>query len=481
MSNFVGIVTPQDTQTGVTLRARVTSPKGHYTAYQDFKTMVKKSGLTDEQAVITDLNTISSRLLANGVTSITSNLTAYMPTAGENETDVKYVVTGEEIADYFNSDGIVTKRPPYGASIVVGSLTITVTKNASVAERNITISIEPYTGQELVQSVLNGITWDSIRGNNAAESSDPETNGMYNVIHPLKLSKTITSELVSDPVSVTWSVEQDVLSPVIGDDIRINVEDGVVTRPAYTDIFEQIDVNIASSMLDVITSKVENPYGRTYYRIGGLTLKATINIDDINEEVENSVTFNLKTLSSALSNKEVSEYLKENVSMFSIKDTKYNSVFTLSTINDVTERTIFFDTTGTNSSVLDMFNATGILAFTSANDLTKTGIKVTNVKWQTVDPDTVDSNPLAIHVADYSAAGFQSTSGKSVTLVLNPSTIPTRDKLVLECTVSINGYDGSISYITMYYRFSLDDLTPTVTDDVNPEGSDEGTEEIPTV
>lgn len=474
MSNFVGIVTPQDSQTGITLRARVTSPKGNYTAYQDFKTMVKKNGLTDEQAVITDLNTICNRLLINGVTSITSNLTAYMPTVGENETDVKYVVTGEEIADYFNSDGIVKKRPPYGTNIVVGSLTITVTKNASIAERNITISIEPYTGQELVQAVLNSITWDSIRGNNAAESSDPEANGMYNVIHPLKLTSTITNDLVSSPVSVTWSVERDILSPVIGDDMRVNVNTGVITRPAYTDVFKQIDVKIANSMLDIITSKVENPYGRTYYRIGGLTLKATVNIDDINEEVQNTVVFNLKTLSSALTNAEVSEYLKENVSMFSIKDTKYNSVFTLSTINDTAERTVFFDTTGTNSSVLEMFNQTSISSLTAANDLTRTGIKVTNTKWQAVDPDTVDANPLVIPIANYSSVGFQTINGKNVTLVLNPSTIPTKDKLVLECTISINGYDGSISYITMYYRFLLDDLTPTVVD--TPEQEENPTE-----
>ena len=255
MANFVGVVTQQDEQTGVTLRARVTSPKGHYTAYQDFKCMVKKSGLTDEQAVMTDLNTISNKLLANGVTGITSNLTAYMPTVGENGTNVKYTVTGDDISEYFNNDGIVTKRPPYGSNAVVGSLTVTVTKNAALAERNITISIEPYTAQELVQSVLNTLTWDNIRGQNAAESSDPSTNGMYNVIYPLKLMKTITSDLVTTPVTVTWSVTQDVLSPVIDNKKRIDIETGVVTRPAYVEVNDAKDISISSSMLDVVTSK----------------------------------------------------------------------------------------------------------------------------------------------------------------------------------------------------------------------------------
>ncbi len=461
MSNFVGIVTQQDTQTGVTLRARVTSPKGHYTAYQDFKCMVKKAGLTDEQAVMTDLNTISNKLLANGVTGITSNLTGYMPTVGENETNVKYIVTGDDISEYFNNDGIVIKRPPYGSNAVVGSLTITVTKNAAIAERNITISIEPYTAQELVESVLSTITWDNIRGNNAAESSDPSTNGMFNVIYPLKLMQSITSDLVDTPVTVTWSITQDVLSSVIDDSKRINLTDGTITRPSYVEVYEAKDVDISSSMLDVVTSKIENAYGRTYMRIGGLTLKATVNISGINSTSgEDYVVFNLKTLSKALTNKEITEYLTENISLFSIKDTVYNSVFSLSTINDTSERTIFFDITGTNSSVLEMFGVAGVLSATASNDLIKTGVKVTSVNWSTVDPDTVDTSPVAIPATEYSTSGLQ-TSGNNIILKLNPINTPTKTKLVLRCVVSVNGYDGSISYLTIFYRFSLDDLTPT--------------------
>ena len=472
MSNFVGVVTQQDIQTGVTLRARVTSPKGHYTAYQDFKCMVKKAGLTDEQAVMTDLNTISSKLLANGVTGITSNLTGYMPTIGENETNVKYVVTGDDINEYFNSDGIVIKRPSYDSNAVVGSLTITVTKNAAIAERNITISIEPYTSQELIESVLNTITWDNIRGNNAAESSDPSTNGMYNVVYPLKLMQSITNSLIDTPITVTWSVTQDILSSVIDNDKRINVADGTIIRPMYTEIYQEKDVNISSSMLDIVTSKIENAYGRTYMRIGGLTLKATISIPGVNSTStkEDYVTFNLKTLSKALTNKEVTEYLTENISLFSIKDTVYNSVFSLSTINDTSERTIFFDVTGTNSSVLEMFGTAGILSATSSNDLIKTGVKVTNVNWTTVDPDTVDSSPVAIPATEYSITGLQ-TIGNNIILKLNPNNTPTKNKLILRCVVSINGYDGAISYLTIFYRFSLDNLTPTSsgTTEENPE------------
>lgn len=461
MNNVVGVVAQQDMQTGVTLRARVTSPKGHYTAYQDFKCMIKKSGLTDEQAVMTDLNTVSNKLLANGVTGIVSNLTGYMPASGENETNISYEVTGDTIGDYFNSDGIVIKRPPYGANAVVGSLTILVVKNTASAERNITISIEPYTAQELVQSVLGVLTWDNIRGQNATESSDPSTNGMYNVIHPLKLISSITSDLVSSPVTVTWEVSQDALTPLLGGtEKRIKIADGTITRPAYLDIHAQKDIKISSSYLDIVTSKVENAYGRTYLRIGGLTLKASIKISDVEEaSLNDSVVFSLKTLSTALANSEVSEFLTENISMFSIKDTKYNSVFSLSTIKDVSERTVFYDTTGASSSILELFNTNTILSTTAANVLTKTGVKVTNVNWSTIDPDTVDSTPVAMPATEYSATGLQS-SGNAIILTLDPTSKPTKQKLVLRCVISINSYDGPISYITAYYRFSLDNLTP---------------------
>lgn len=464
MANFVGVVTQQDKQTGVTLRARVTSPKGHYTAYQDFKCMIKKAGLTDEQAVMTDLNTISNKLLSNGVTGITSNLTAYMPTIGENETNVKYAVSGDNITDYFNNDGIVVKRPPYGSSLVVGSLTITVTKNGAIAERSITISIEPYSAQEVVQSALNTITWDNIRGKNNAETSDPGTNGMYNVIFPLKLMKTITNDLIETPINVTWSVTQDVLSSVISDKKRIDTETGDIVRPAYTEIHEQKDIGISSSNLDIITSKLEYAYPRTYYRISGLTLKATIQVSGISSDSDSYVTFNLKTLSAALTNKEVSEYLSENISMFKVRDTRYGSTFQLSSITDTSEREVFFDTTGANSSILELFEESKdesgrtVLQATATNDLTNSSIEAI-VNWSTVDPSTVDTGSVSgIDISIYTKDGINTYDNKSI-IILNPTSKPTQDKLFLRCVFTINKYEGNNGYITIYYRFSLKDAT----------------------
>lgn len=462
MSNFVGIVTQQDMQTGVTLRARVTSPKGKYTAYQYFKCMVKKSGLTDEQAVTTDLNIIATKLLSNGVTGITSNLTGYMPTVGENETNVAYNVTGDNISEYFNNDGIVIKRPPYGSNAVIGTLNIVVTKNAALAQRDITISIEPYTSEELVDSVLEAITWNEIRGNNGVETSDPSTNGKFNVIHPLKLIKTITSDLVSTPVSITWEVVEDAMTPLTTQS-RIDLETGIITRPKYTDIYEAKNIEILGSLIDITTSKIENAYGRSYLRVGGFILKASISIEDIvgGGQIMDSVIFNLKTLSKPLANSEVTEFLTDNISLFSVKDTKYNSVFTLSTIDDASERTLFIDTATDSASVLEMFNTPGVFTSTINNELTKAGINVINVSWSAIDPATVGTTPVAIPLTNYSTAGLQKI-GDNFVLVLNPNTVPTETKLVMRCVISVNSYDGAISYITAFYRFTLDDITPSI-------------------
>lgn len=462
MANFVGIVTQQDVKTGLTLRARVTSPKGRFTAYQDFRCMVKKAGLTDEQSVTTDLNTVSNSLLAFGVTGITSNVTGAMPSVGENETLIKYEVTGDNISDYFNSDGIVSKRPPYGSNSVIGTLKITVTKNAAVAIRDITISVEPYTAEELIESVLDEITWNNIRGLNGIETSDPATNGMFNVINPLNLMTKVSTNLIAEPVEITWSIEEDVLSSTLGGALkRVDLVTGTITRPTYTDVYEAKNTTLSGSFVNIVTSKVENAYGRKYMQIGGLKLKATIAITDaINGgQLVDSIMFSLKTLSAALTNSEVSAYLTDNISLFNIKDTKYNSVFSLSTINDKTEKTVFIDTTRANSSILEMFGENAMSAATASNDFTGSGIEVINIQWSAIDPTTADSTPVVIPFFGYSLEGKQIINGNSV-LALDPAVAPVNTKLVLRAVISVNNYNGPISYITVFYRFALDNVTP---------------------
>lgn len=477
MANIVGIVTQQDVQTGLTLRARVTSPKGHYTAYQDFPCVIRKIGISDEQAVTTDLNTISNKLLANGADSIKNNITAYMPATGENDTTVTYVVGGaSNIKDYISNDGIVLKRPAYGAEAIMGSLTITVKKNAAIATRDIGIIIEPYTSEELMQEALSIITWDNIRDKNAPESNDTETNGMFNVMYPLHLMKTIKTDLVTDEVAVNWTITQDVLQPILSD-YRINLETGALTRPDYMDIYSQKDIQVSSSMLDVITSKAELVTGGTYYRIGGLVLTASISIAGLEES--QAVSFNLKTLSSALTDLEVQEYLETNISKFSIIDTAYGNVeFAKSTLSDTTEYDVYYDTTGVNSSNLKLYSKSDMERTTFNNDLTNSSIKINAVTWSVIDSSTLSGGGEGSSLPSYNitAAGAIPTSGGMLTL--NPSNDPTDNsitKVVLRAVINITDYAGTgTKFVKADYWFKLNNATTPEEPTPDPDDPDDG-------
>ena len=464
MANIVGIVTPKEVQTGLTLRARVTSPNGRYSAYQDFKCMIKKSGLTDEQSVITDLNTVSTKLLTNGATGIKNNLTAYMPATGEHQTSITYNVGGNgDINKYLANDGIVLKRPAYGEDAIVGTLTVTVKKNSAIAEREITITIEPYTSDELMQEVLNIIKWDNIRGNNATETKDNATNGMFNVMYPLNLMKTITTDIVSKPITVKWAVTQDITQSVL-EDYRIDIETGKVLRPFYTSIHEQKDIKISSSMLDVITSKEELASGGTYLRIGGLTLTASIAIDGIDEA--QSISFKLKTLSSALTDEEVQLYIEKNISLFKIYDTVYNTEFSLNTMSDATEHNVYYDTTGENASSLKLYTVNDIANITKNNELTNEPIKISAITWTVINPNSLadggDGAPFVNGGSSNITVGAMPTPGG--TLTLNPSIDPANnniEKFVLRAVFNITNYAGaSTMFIKIFYRFTLNNATP---------------------
>lgn len=476
--NFIGKVTRHSEKAGVTLRARVTSPSQYVTAYKDFRCMVKASGLSDEQAVITDLNYITNRLLANGVTGIRQNLSTYMPKTGPNDTDVTYSVIGEEITDYFNSDGVVIKRPAYGEPAIVGSLYIYVTKNEAAAGREITISIDPYNISEVKESIADTITWEKIRGLNWAESSDEETNGPSNVIFPLQLMPEIKSGLINEPIKVTWEIQKDVLSELF-DKARIEIKpngEGKIIRPEYYEMFQAKEsyYEYQSNMV-ICQNKIESTTAKTYMRLSGLVLTASFEIvDSINSTtIKDSVTFNLKTLSAPATNNEVAMYIQNIISDFQIKDVTYNQVFTTNTTNDgaASARNVYYDLDyldPVEASVLDFYTRNDIINLTRYNRFTSeaSGLKLASLNWAIIAPGSIETTPVSIPGTDYSLGGLQSPTmdaNKELTLTLNPVTEPVDKALILRATFSVVQYDGSPASVTVFYWFNCVDsatLTP---------------------
>lgn len=471
--NYVGKVTRQSEKAGVTLRARVTSPSKFVTAYKDFRCMVKASGLSDEQAVITDLNYITNRLLANGVTGIRQNLSTYMPKTGPNDTDVTYTVIGEEIVDYFNSDGVVIKRPAYGEPAVIGSLYIYVTKNEAAAGREITVSIDPYSITEVKESIADAITWEKIRGLNWAESTDEETNGPSNVVYPLQLVPEIKSELISEPIKVNWEISSDTLEKIL-EQPRINIDvnkgEGVIFRPEYYTMFEAKESYYAyQSNMIICQNKIESSSAKTYIRLGGLVLTASFEIiDSVNATtIKDKVIFNIKTLSAPATNDEVALYIQSILSGFKIKDVSYNQEFTTNTIDDGvgSAKNVYYDLDyldPTEATTLDFYTKNDIITMTKRNPFTNEadGLKIASVNWAIIAPGSMGTTPISITGTEYSIGGLTSPTNdqnQELILTLNPVAEPTDKILILRSTFSISKYEGYPSSVTVFYWFNCID------------------------
>lgn len=485
--NFIGKITRHSERAGVTLRARVTSPSKNVTAYKDFKCMVKASGLSDEQAVITDLNYISNNLLANGVTGIRQNLSTYMPKTGPNETDIAYTVIGEEISGYFNSDGVVIKRPAYGEPATIGTLYIYVTKNDAAAGREITISIDPYSITEVKESIGNTITWEKIRGLNWAESTDEELSGPNNVVYPLQLIPEIKSDLIGQNIKVTWEIKSDALSELL-EQPRIEIKpngEGVIFRPKYYDMYQAKESYYAyQNIMVVCQNKIESTESKNYIRLGGLVLTASFEIiDSINSTtIKDSIVFNLKTLSAATTNDEIALYIQSIINDFSIKDLTYNQVFTASSTNDGvgSAKNVYYDldySNAQNASVLDLYVKNDAIDFTKSNAFTgeADGLRISSLIWAIIAPSSIDTTPVSISGTDYSWKGITSSTNinQEQKLVLNPVTEPSDKTLILRSTFSIAKYDGPPASVVVYYWFNcIDSKTIVPPVDVEEETGD---------
>lgn len=471
--NYIGKITRHSAKAGVTLRARITSPSGNLTVYKDFKCMVKALGLTDEQAVIADLNYVSNRLINYGVAGIKNNITTYMPVAGPNETNISYKVSGATIEKYFNSDGVVTDRPAYGEAAAVGTLIITVKRNAAVAEREITISVDPYTIDEVKDSITSSITWNSIRGKNWAEASDDATSGLSNVMFPLNLTKTVKSPYIKNPIDVEWEIT-DALEEIMDGNPRINVSTGEIYRPDYVNMFKaKQEKYTLRNLLSPCNTRIDGGVNKTMMRLDGLILTGKFVINDtVNSiTINESVSFNLKTLSNAIRNDDIREWMTDNISHYLIKDTRYAKSFSSLTMNDgeSSAREVFMDKSSspTTASILSLYSKQNIIDDTKDNEFTgeADGIRLTRLEWFVVDPSSMGTGGTVTTISDlgpYSRTGMVDT-GTNKQIILNPSASATpADKLVLMVTMSFAEYDGAASHITVYYWFKITDATPVV-------------------
>lgn len=435
MASFVGIVTQKDLKTGLVLRAKVTSPKGNYSAYQDFKCMVKPTGLSDLQAVLLDLATVTNSLMAAGVVGISSNLTKYMPLVGVNGTSIVYEST---ITDYLSNDGIVKKRPNYGTADQTGTLKITVSKGLETAIREINISVAQYSEAEIVNSTISAITWDAIRGSNASA----ENGGMDNVSTPLNLIDTIPTTGSDAPIAVVWSITQDVTQGVFAQP-RIDIATGSIYRPTYTATIGYLNDGSLSGVNAIITKLS----GYNVVRISGLKITAKVTLGMTTKET----TFTLKTLSQLLTNTEVASYLVANASiinavtneMYLSANNEPNRIYNINTVP--TQLMLFTPASIALNNASQLFGVSG------------NAISVNSVDWTMVDM-TDQITPITLPAYTTGITQVTDSNFQQIEFTALPPAGTSDEGLSLKCSISVSAYSGSAQIISGYWKINLKQL-----------------------
>lgn len=491
-NNFIGSVTRQEKNSGVTLRARVTSPRAKVSKYQDFRCMVKKAGLTDAQSVIAALKIIVDNLNSARVhvNNLSNSITSEMPNIGEYDTKVEYRIIGDDIKEYFSNTGKVIKRPAFNTNNIVGDLEITVSKNNEMVSQTITVGIAAYTADEIRELVVNSLDWDVIRGTgrdvdkNAEYDIDPFKNGQVNICKNLNLiTKIEDDEKLTSPINITWAITDAYAEGTRNPEKRISAN-GTLLRPTYTEFNnKRIDVEYSSinnlfTVIDNNSDSIQGIGSGWFMRVGGLKLVASFELANA-DIIFDDITFdNLATLSQMLTSTEVADYLKTNFDLiktwFSVTDATYNETFAPTAgsevISNTPSRQLKYGTTG-GSMLSFLANADAIRETTKSNRLIDGGfnidfnplasdgpVKIFDLTGATVTDLSKTITDAATDLASLSkgATSFSSgysQSGNRVNLEITTNNSAT--DILFRCTYRISSYAGGDIPFVVGFKFSL--------------------------
>lgn len=427
--SYIGIVTKQNARSGLTLRAKITSPSGAKSKYVDFPCVVKSSGLTDLQCVIRDLALVSNAIIVAGTINMKDNLNSVMVKKGPNDTIIKYT---SSIPDSFSNDGIILQRPNFGGTAKTGSLTIQVSKGAEAVERTIDISIAQYGKEEIAAAAMEKISWSAIRGQNAVESSNGES-GLLNVAYDLVLPTTVIVNGSEDPIAVNWTVT-DTLSSILGA-ARLTSA-GKLTRKSYNDVMGLINGGQLGSTYYVYTAL----NGLPTIRIKGIKVTAKVSVG-----TESPITLNkdfvLNTMSMPISNTEVKTYFQENATISGSTPTNqvitYNTKVNANITVEKTKVTLFTADDILNKSYSDLFG-------------TNKGIVITNVNWE------LSQTTGAAYEGDTSFIVGGGINFGGVNPTVEFSNLPAEPTQIgIKCTARVVSYDGEAADASMIFKFTV--------------------------
>lgn len=177
-----------------------TATSGDKSLAKDFKFLVRKAAMTEQQSVDADIQWLKENIslfVDKDIDAMKKNPLPFGSTVSWSSTN----------EDFLGTDGTVT-RPDFGFPNEEASITASLTKGSASGTVSFDITIAAMTSEDELSIVSRKITWDLIRLENIDKSR---------VITPLNLLKSL------DGVAISWSSTEP----------TVITSDGVVKRPPY--------------------------------------------------------------------------------------------------------------------------------------------------------------------------------------------------------------------------------------------------------
>lgn len=305
--SFIGIVTRKEETTGVELEAKIVTGNKKKSTKMRFPVQVKENAIDDYTRCMIDNATAKNKILAmNDTSSITTDITSSMMYSGENDTKTSYKIQNQGeplLTNYLSDNGVVLGRPKLGQEDAIGTLEITTKRGDSVVVSRIPIIVKQTTALEVLEHkklTVENIWNTYVRGGNAPYSNTA-SSGTKNIKSKLNLIQSISLTDVADtPIEVSWEITDNTISYAAGAYMSARIAaDGTITRPSYSDSCNLYE--IMPTFMNLLREGSAVNGRNIYYRIGGISLVATLTLNGH----EKKLTYDCATLSKYLTNKEV--------------------------------------------------------------------------------------------------------------------------------------------------------------------------------
>ena len=337
---FITTVTRRKEDGGITLRAKIVTPKHKIVRRKNYPICIKKNVLSDYECCVIDNANAKTRISnKNEMDALCINIDG-MDTYGNHDTKISYLIENDpesstNLSDYLAPSGEIIQRPKYNPSAstdVSGYLVISVKKNDEEVISKIPVTIKQYSAAEVLNdnNLFNIQTiWNAIKGDN-----DPaNVNGYMHIMNSLDFSGIPSSSTKSEiPVRVNITIEDSLTVAAApggsiaekrisdsGDVTRLDYEHGARIYSSNPSLAVPLNGQGASSgSTNTIIGRINSvaSKARVCFAIGGIKIIAKLSLGDIVNG--KTVTITGRTLTKFLKKSDVEEALRRSLRMYQL-------------------------------------------------------------------------------------------------------------------------------------------------------------------